>query len=475
MNIHFGRVQRITANLEYYYLNFWKHIYYDDSKVYYKNAILFYKNNENGKNHNFFSGYISSFLYKGNCEYLQNENKKSFSNANMIPSSDDLCRLIKMNINILDEIFTISPKLPLNIITFRTEIRDKNEELCKLKKNAIIQIPNYWSTTISPYYGWNSINKITIKFIINLPKNTKCYYMNNPFFIDDEYKYNSKYLKGINESEILLPRNCVYKIIKKIKVSNTIIYVIDLVKQLENTKVTDEYIIPDFIVSKKEIKIIENKIIENKIKNKHLELINEKINFIKYKTQQNINNKKIFNFADLIYSVKYETIHKDISYINKIKNNKTYISFIENIKSAKLKSKFIFLKYDIDNIKQFNYIKKLKLNTNYKFNKIFVFQDNELSFNNEILQQRFYLYKSDTFKNTSKITQKDLANNLFKIVDTEPIYYILKLHVKKKFEYYELFDTEKINLHNKFTLKINSKIKHNINNFHYYILNGTLS
>ena len=43
----------LSKLLETQYYNFWKHIYYDDSYVLYKEAILFYKNNENGKFHNF--------------------------------------------------------------------------------------------------------------------------------------------------------------------------------------------------------------------------------------------------------------------------------------------------------------------------------------------------------------------------------------------------------------------------------------
>jgi hypothetical protein len=475
MNIHFERLQTLVANMEYYYLNFWKHIYYDDSKVHYKNAILFYKNNENGKFHNFFSGRISSFLYKGNCEYLENRNKKTFSNENMTPSSDELCKLIKTNIDILDDIFTISPKLPNNIIAFRTEKREKDEVMCNLKKNDVIEIPNYWSTTISPYYEFTDPTKITIKFIINLPKNTKCYYINNPFFIDNEYKYNSKYVKGFNEYEILLPRNCIYKILRKIKLSNTIIYVIDLVKQLENIKITDSYKVPDFKVATKNIKSMQ--IIENKIKSKNLDLINEKIKYIKFNVKVSNNNKKLMKFKGKIYFVKYETIDKDITFIDKIKDNENYLSFTNNLKSTKLKSKYIYLKYDVfNNIKIFNYFKNLKLNKNYNFNKIFLFYDNETNFNNNsILTSDFFLYKSNTLPNTSKIIQKDLSNNLFKVVHTEPIFIMLKLQVKKKFNYYELFNTEKINLHNKFTLKINSKTKHTVNKFHYYILNGYLS
>jgi hypothetical protein len=465
MNIYNEQLITLVSNLEYYYLDFWKHIFYDDSKVHYKHAIMFYKNNENGKSYNFFSGRISKFLYTGRCDYI--DNKHIYSNRNIIPSSDELCKLIKTNINILDTVFTFSPKLPNNIITFREEFRDTMDASCNLKKNDIIEVSNYWSTTLHSYDRLNTTG-IVIQYIINLPKNTRCYYINNPFFLS--YEKNTNKVDGMNEYEIVLPRNCIYRVLRRIKLGNTIIYTLDLVKQLENMHVDNNYEVPTFKKIKKDI----GKLSATKLKPINIEMINQRIKNIKYVKSNVKLNGMHFNFKIVNYIENI--LYKNISYINKIKNNKLYKSFIDNSRIVTLKTKYIYIRYDNINNTNINFFKNIKLNTNQKYDKIFAFYDTDELLNLNLGRNtESGKYKSNTI---NKITKRNLSNHLFTAVTTEPLYIIIKLYVNKKFNYYELpnlTDIWNVSLDNKFTLQINSRVKRTIGKYFYYDLIGTLS
>jgi hypothetical protein len=46
MNNILNNSLQLSKLFEIQYYNFWKHIYYDDSYILYKEAILFYKNNK---------------------------------------------------------------------------------------------------------------------------------------------------------------------------------------------------------------------------------------------------------------------------------------------------------------------------------------------------------------------------------------------------------------------------------------------
>ena len=68
------------------------------------------------------------------------------------------------------------------------------------------------STSINPFFENYPIelknNEILIRFFFYVPKNSKGYYINNPFFNKSfsEIKYNNKEIIGYNEFEFLLPR-----------------------------------------------------------------------------------------------------------------------------------------------------------------------------------------------------------------------------------------------------------------------------
>ena len=71
---------KTSIELENHYYNFWKKIYNNDSYIFMKNAIEFYKNIQNNKFHNFYSGIINARLYTGKCVVVsQNILKKDLA------------------------------------------------------------------------------------------------------------------------------------------------------------------------------------------------------------------------------------------------------------------------------------------------------------------------------------------------------------------------------------------------------------
>jgi hypothetical protein len=80
-----------------------------------KNAIEFYKNIQNNKFHNFYSGIINARLYTGKCVVVSQNILNTFNNKNKT-SSDELCNLTIQVINILDSVFEICPRLQIRKI-----------------------------------------------------------------------------------------------------------------------------------------------------------------------------------------------------------------------------------------------------------------------------------------------------------------------------------------------------------------------
>lgn len=83
---------KTSIELENYYYNFWKKIYNNDAYIFMKNAIEFYKNIQNEKFHDFYSGIINLRLYTGKCEIVSQQMLNTFNNKNKT-SSDELCNL----------------------------------------------------------------------------------------------------------------------------------------------------------------------------------------------------------------------------------------------------------------------------------------------------------------------------------------------------------------------------------------------
>jgi hypothetical protein len=220
-------VLRIEEKLEKTYHNFWLNILHNDAFVYYKNAILFYKNLQNNTSHNFFSGYINNALIKGQCNLIDNLIGNGFLNDKISDIDlNDICRLSLQTINILDDVFSICPRIPFNLETFRIENRSNSHEFFTLKPGDYYRSPGYMSTTINPWYadGIELINKKEktpniIWMTIQLPENSMAYYMNN--------------LKVFNQEwEILLPRGNIFQIIKTKNINNILFITMRLVNQI---------------------------------------------------------------------------------------------------------------------------------------------------------------------------------------------------------------------------------------------------
>lgn len=208
------------SRLENLYKSFWKKIYYDDTYIYYKHAIFFYKNIQGGEFHDFFSGFINKRLYTGECKIADKDMRNTFSKNSV--SSDDLCRLAIETINILDKVFDIAPKLQHETIVYRSLSNlDKNDPLLNIAVGKYYRSLGIQSTTINPYIA-EFLTSIILTII--LPENTKCYYMNIPT--------NPKWVIG-NEYELVLPRDNVYKILSRQNYKGRILIVLQLVKQID--------------------------------------------------------------------------------------------------------------------------------------------------------------------------------------------------------------------------------------------------
>jgi hypothetical protein len=294
-------VIRIEEELEKTYDNFWLNIFHNDAFVFYKNAILFYKNLQNNKAHNFFSGYINNTLIRGQCNLTDKLNGDGFLNDKILNVDlNDLCRLSLQTINILDSVFSICPRIPFNLETFRIENRPSSDEFFTLKKGDYYRSPGYMSTTINPWYadGINLINKNQktpniIWMIIQLPVNSMAYYMNN--------------LKVFNQEwEILLPRENIFQIIKTKKIYNILFITMRLVNQIipniNLIDITKKYVNTQ-IIPKNEYKDLDKtKYYDLNIKNPKFNDQEIKIKITKYLSL--VKNNKKYEYSNFLESLE---------------------------------------------------------------------------------------------------------------------------------------------------------------------------
>ena len=176
--------------LNIYYIQFWKNIYFNDSYILYKEAITFYKNNQNGNFHGGFGFILNEYLFKGSCQYVDNKKKGTFNTeSNTKTTTDDLCRLAINIINILDEIFELVPKTPIPILSYRVESRSINDPIFNMKEGDIYKSLTFLMTSIYPLHIFDNPHFIKknneqkkINFIFIIPDNSKTYYLHNPFF-----------------------------------------------------------------------------------------------------------------------------------------------------------------------------------------------------------------------------------------------------------------------------------------------------
>lgn len=279
------------TQLEFYYKKWWESVFYDDAYSLHKSAIMFYKNNEKGKFHGFFSGSIQKFLYEGTCAYQSEYYRKNFSQPTerqIKTSTDQICKLTQTIIPILDDVFSLCPTLPYSLVVYRREQRDVGDKILDMKEGSIYYNVGYVSASLNPLhaeyspfakYNERAHSSRKVIFALILPANTKGYYIQNPFFRTSDSALDKKTVTGLNEYEILLPRESFWRVENRteFKELGTIIYTMYLVKQNDIPKriQSDNYFIPQ----------------------------------IYYNTQQDIkklqlNNTKI-NYKDLQYQINF--------------------------------------------------------------------------------------------------------------------------------------------------------------------------
>jgi hypothetical protein len=218
------------------YHEFWRKLYRNDAYVMYKNAILFYKNIQKDRFHEFYSGMINKRLYTGKCIVASPNQLKTFNSKSRI-SSDELCSLTLQVINILDSVFESCPRIPDEIIVFRRLRLDKYHALLNMKTGDYYRELGILSTTLNPYYTFVDRWSIAAKkhesesheqkvfLSIIVPKGTRGYYINIPFTFDGSKDF-------VNEFEVVLPRDCVFLIKSKAVFNNRHFITLELVYQV---------------------------------------------------------------------------------------------------------------------------------------------------------------------------------------------------------------------------------------------------
>ena len=227
---------KTSIELEAHYYQFWSKIFHNDAYVFIKNAIEFYKNIQNNKKREMYSRVINKRLYTGKCTVVSTNTLNSFNNKNRM-SSDELCDITIQIINILDYVFEICPRLPMDTIVFRYFKLHNDELLLSLQEGDFYRELGINSTTINPYYmfsrGSTLVDSVSdenkkpekeVYLTIILEKGARCYYTNIP------WHYNSTNYQ--NEFEIVLPGDCVYYIKSKKEFNEKIFITFELVQQI---------------------------------------------------------------------------------------------------------------------------------------------------------------------------------------------------------------------------------------------------
>jgi hypothetical protein len=227
---------KTSIELEAHYHKFWSKIFHNDAYVFIKNAIEFYKNIQNNKKRDVYSRVINKRLYTGKCTVVSPNTLNSFNNKNRM-SSDELCNLTIQIINILDYVFEICPRLPMDTTVFRYFKLHNDDLLLSLQQGDFYRDLGIGGSTINPYYmfsrgsalvdsesGENKKPEKEVYLTTILSKGARCYYTNIP------WHYNSTNYQ--NEFEIVLPRDCVYFIKSKQEFMGKVFITFELVQQI---------------------------------------------------------------------------------------------------------------------------------------------------------------------------------------------------------------------------------------------------
>jgi hypothetical protein len=449
--------------LNKYYFSFWKNIFYNDSYILYKIAILTLKDM------NYYIGFnrkIQKYLYTGKCEYIKMKKKNFFEKINSNINTEYFCKLIKNIIYLLDQVFEIVPKTPSNLISYRMEYRDYNDEILDLEKGDLFYNLSFLMTSIYPLHIIESSifskikNKKSINFIFIIPKDSKAYYIYNPWVRVDNnnLKYNNIFNNNKNivahqENELVLPRGCYWYIIDKILLEeNEIIYIMYLVEQPINKILNNnEFKLKNQIIKKKifsnKIKINfekYKKIFENEIKIK-LEL---KMFIKKYQNKINIeenifdnNYDKIKNILKILHLKKLNN-EKFKKEIGKIVNLNKIIKEIEIKKDTDIEifispSNFNFYIYFYNEILK----NKNKITINFPFLFYLKNSKNDFEFmkliNLYISFPQYEIYNLINNKNIKNLN--DIKNNILVHSKNYPLFYILNIKLKNNIKAYDLY------------------------------------
>jgi hypothetical protein len=331
----------LTAeSLEAAYNTFWTNIYYNDSYVFYKNAIEYYKNVHNSKFHAFFSGVINKKLFTGQCQFIESKRRTDFANNENIGKIDldDLCNLSVQVINNLDGVFFNCPRVPFDLTVYRMEKRKNNDAIFKLKKGNYYKSLGYMSTSINPWYVYSKgdppkKNKMYVVMTIFVPQTSMGYYMNHPFGV-----YRDKLLNkniGLQEYEVLLPRSSIILVLTT-KIIDDYFFIELLLKQqiipTQHIVSIESKELPPIILTKKEYEKLEkDKYIELKTKTKVFKKDNIKMDIYKEYKKISKNKKRIdydrflFDLTELDNVDLLEWTQKKPKY-----NAKKYSSIPEN-------------------------------------------------------------------------------------------------------------------------------------------------
>jgi len=482
--------------LNNYYIQFWKNIYYNDAFVFFKEAILFYKNNENGNFHDQFGSLINEYLYKGSCQYIKR--KSSFvDRENVKTTSEDLCRLTKTVIKLLDEVYDFAPRTPFPLISFRVENRNIYDTFFQLKKGDIYKNLNYLMTSVYPFHIFDTPyvpfnNNIKINFILMIPEGSKAYYLHNPFFFlwdKKAFKENIIDNKIIahQENELVLPRGSFWLIKEIIRIDEmNFIYIMECIDQPESNKMDKNFEqLPKIFYKRDEYEFgVNDRLLERYFEEEILLKIKTVELFQNYVKKNYIQQSNFFDKHGYIFKMMKErnvTSKKIIKYIEKYD-----LDFYKNpIIDFKEDSKIIM--YVRPNQKLFfnlyKYSKKIKINFPI------VFFNNEcdkevknirdLYFNSEFTASEIY----QPLENINLKYPKQTSKHIFNYCEEYPVYFLLKLSLKTPIKAYDMNPNvniedplkEYLSIGN-FNLTIKKKEKINLSNFRYYVcVSGEIS
>ena len=484
--------------LNSYYLQFWKNIYFNDAYILYKEAITFYKNNQNGNFHGGFGFILNEYLFKGSCQYVENRRKKHFnSNSNIKTTSEDLCRLAINVVNILDQVYEIVPKTPIPIIAYRVEQRPPNDDILKMKKGDIYKNLTYLMTSIYPLHTFDGShytgeNKdIKINFILLIPTGSKTYYLHNPFFFLWDNEVFNKSMVGDKivahqENELVIARGGFWKILDKTKIDDAnIVYIMQLIAQPVNEKLeSNKHKLPKVIYTDKEFKKLGVEYNDSSLLGKFKGEIETKMKLIKLNQKYaKIEKKYDGKENNLVWDIQQEI---DNNYKSKMLLsiiNKKYPNFYKEFPKIELKKGKIIQSYIVPSLPHYwNFVDK-----KYDIDgAIFIYQT-EYDKNVRGVREEYYYQEftgKEIYRTDGKISNKtQITKHLFEHCDDLPLFFIVNLKLGRNFEAYDIYPYKKISdpfkdylLIGKYRLDIDKLDKVYLSDKRYYIcMSGSIN